>query len=73
MRILILSATIAVPLLSGCGTMGATSTYQQELNALEASCVRDQGILSPTGRETGRPQTEYVCKINGIASGIPPR
>lgn len=73
MRILILSAALVMPLVTACGSMGGTSKYQQELNALEAACVRDQGILSPTGVETGRPQSEYVCKISGVASGIPPR
>jgi uncharacterized lipoprotein len=73
MRILILSAAIVLPLLSGCSTIGATNSYQQELNALEAACTRDQGILTPTGVQTGRPQTEYACKITGGATRIPPR
>ncbi|WP_295184751.1 hypothetical protein [uncultured Brevundimonas sp.] len=73
MRILILSAAVVLPLLSGCGTMGATNRYQQELNALEAACTRDQGILTPTGVQTGRPQTEYACEITGGATRIPPR
>ena len=73
MRILILSAAVVLPLLSGCGTMGATNSYQQELNALEAACTRDRGILTPTGVQTGRPQTEYACKIAGGATRIPPR
>ena len=73
MRILILSTALVLPLLSGCGTMGATNTYQQELNALEAACTHDQGILTPTGVQTGRPQTEYACKITGAATRIPPR
>ncbi|WP_269220389.1 hypothetical protein [Brevundimonas vesicularis] len=73
MRLFILSAAAILPLLSGCGTMGATNTYQQELSALEAACTRDQGILTPTGVQTARPQTEYACKITGGATRIPPR
>ncbi|MEW6538285.1 MAG: hypothetical protein AB1448_06805 [Pseudomonadota bacterium] len=73
MRVVILSAAVVLPLLSGCGTTGATNTYQQELNALEAACTRNQGILTPTGLQTGRPQTEYACKISGLITRIPAR
>lgn len=71
MRILILSAAVALPLLAACGTTGGTNTYQKELDALEAACTRDQGILTPTGVQTGRPQTDYACKITGGASRLP--
>ena len=70
MRILILSTALALPLLAACGTTGATNTYQQELDVLDAACTRDQGILTPTGLQTGRPQTEYACKITGGATRI---
>ena len=71
MRILILSTALALPLLAACGTTGGVNGYQQEMDALEAACARDQGILVPTGVQTGRPQTEYACKITGGASRIP--
>ncbi len=29
--------------------------------------------MTPTGLQTGRPQTEYACKITGGATRIPPR
>jgi hypothetical protein len=41
------------------------------MDQLEAECRDRGGILSPTGRQTGRPQTDYVCKITGGASRIP--
>lgn len=71
MRILILSAALALPLLAACGTAGGVNTYQQDMNALEAACTRDQGILTPTGAQTGRPQTDYACKLTGGATRIP--
>ncbi|ASE39223.1 hypothetical protein [Brevundimonas vesicularis] len=73
MRILILSAAIVLPLLSGCGTIGGVSRYQRDLDALEKTCTQRQGILTPTGLQTGRPETEYACTITGGASRIPPR
>ncbi len=73
MRILILSAAISLPLLAACGTMGGVSSYQKGMNAREAECPRSQGLLTPTGLQTGRPQTEYACKITGGATRIPPR
>lgn len=73
MRILILSAVISLPLLAACGTTGSVNSYQKDMDALEAECTRRQGILTPTGVQTGRPQTDYACKITGGATRIPPR
>ncbi len=46
-------------------------TYQQEMDKLETECRDRGGILSPTGGQTGRPQTDYACKITGVATRIP--
>jgi uncharacterized lipoprotein len=73
MRILILSAIVSLPLLAACGTVNGPNTYQKDMDALEAACTRSQGILTPTGVQTGRPQTDYACKITGGATRIPPR
>ena len=73
MRILILSAAISLPLLAACGTTGGVNSYQKDMDALEAACTRSQGILTPTGLQTGHAQTEYACKITGGATRIPPR
>ncbi|WP_438851620.1 hypothetical protein [Brevundimonas nasdae] len=70
MRILILSAMIAIPLLAACGTTGGVSQYQKDMNALEKTCTERQGILTPTGLQTGRPETEYACTITGGASRL---
>jgi len=68
MRILILSAAIAMPLLAACSTTGGVSQYQKDMSALEKTCTERQGILTPTGLQTGRPETEYACTITGGAS-----
>lgn len=69
---LFLAAVIAAPLaLVACASGRPLPTYQQEMDQLEAECRNRGGILSPTGLQTGRPQTDYVCKITGGASRIP--
>lgn len=65
------AAALALPLLlSACATGRDLPTYKQEMDKLDAECVARGGILSPSGNQTGRPQTDYVCKITGGASRI---
>lgn len=62
-----LSALALAIAASGCAAAGpGTGRYAAELARLEESCAERGGILTPSGlgRETGRPQTEYVCRIN---------
>jgi len=70
--VLILAAAAAA--LSACASEGAPiAGYNDELRQLERDCTARGGILAPTGAQTGRPQTENVCKITGGPSGrIPP-
>ncbi|WP_341021480.1 hypothetical protein [Brevundimonas diminuta] len=69
---LFLVAVIVAPLaLAACASGRPLPTYQQEMDKLDADCRERGGIISPTGRQTGRPQTDYVCKITGGASRIP--
>ncbi len=70
MRSLILVAA-ALPLLGACASAGGVSSYQKDLDRLEASCKAREGILTPTGLQTGRPETEYACTIIGGATRIP--
>jgi len=71
MRSLILVA-VALPLLGACASStGGVSSYQKDLDRLEASCKAREGILTPTGLQTGRPETEYACTIIGGATRIP--
>ncbi|WP_024354963.1 hypothetical protein [Brevundimonas naejangsanensis] len=69
---ILLIAAIAAPLaLAGCATGRGLPTYQEEMTKLDAECVARGGILSPSGMQTGRPQTDYLCKIAGGASRLP--
>lgn len=69
---LFLVAIIVAPLaLAACASTHPLPTYQQEMDKLDAECRERGGIISPTGRQTGRPQTDYVCKITGAATRIP--
>lgn len=79
MRISILAlAALAAPLaLAGCATDGSGAraaardgSYQQQLDKLSADCTARGGILAPTSYQTGRPQTDNVCKINGQPSRL---
>jgi len=70
-------ATTAVALafaagLSGCATSTAHDTYSNELRQLTDDCTARGGILSPTGQQTGRPQTDNVCRITGGPSRLTP-
>ena len=69
----ILAAVIAPLALSACATGRTLPTYQQEYDKLDAECTARGGILTPSGAQTGRPQTDNICKINGPATRIPGR
>lgn len=69
MRIVHFAAPAALALtLSACASGMGENRYQSELDKLAADCEARGGILSPTGQQTGRPQTENVCKITGQPS-----
>lgn len=70
--ILILAAAAAT--LSGCASQGGSIPgYNDDLRRLEQDCAARGGILTATGVQTDRPQTDNVCKITGGQSGrIPP-
>lgn len=69
---LVALAALAAPLaLGACATGKTYPTYQEEYDKLNAECVARGGILSPTGAQTGRPQTDNVCKITGGGTRIP--
>jgi hypothetical protein len=71
MRLGVFSLIALLPVLAACATPGVKSQYQQDLDRLEAGCRDRQGILISTGDQTGRPETDYACKITGGASRIP--
>lgn len=54
---------------AGAPGVGSNS-YAAQLDRLAADCRDRGGILSPTGSQSGRPQTDNVCKISGGASPL---
>ncbi|MGO4408776.1 MULTISPECIES: hypothetical protein [unclassified Brevundimonas] len=68
---LVLAALVAPLALAACASGRPLPTYQQDLDRLEADCSARGGILAPTGANTGRAQTDYLCKITGGASRLP--
>ena len=69
----ILAALVAPLALGACATGKTYPSYQQEYDKLSSECVARGGLLTPSGLTSGRPQTDYVCKITGGASLIPNR
>ena len=57
---LVLAALIAPLALGACATGKTFPTYQEELDKLTAECTTRGGILTTSGAQTGRPQTDYV-------------
>lgn len=71
MRFLILTAPAALLLaVAACAPTTGSSRYNDELQKLSDDCQARGGILSPSGQQTGRPQTDNVCRITGGASRL---
>lgn len=62
MRRLLIASGLAAGLLTlgACATIGEPVTLS--LAELEQRCEQRGGMLQPTGSETGRPQTDYICR-----------
>jgi hypothetical protein len=56
--------------LSACASSMDGDRYESELRRLSDRCEARGGILSPTGQQTGRPQTDHVCRITGGPSRL---
>jgi hypothetical protein len=57
--------------LSACASAaGGTNSYSADLDRLEADCTAREGILTPTGSQSGQPARDYACKITGGASRL---
>lgn len=54
---------------SACATTrdAPPNSYRADLDRLTGECRERGGILSPTGATTGRPETEFVCRISGAS------
>ncbi|WP_447910942.1 hypothetical protein [Brevundimonas bullata] len=71
MRAALILAALAAPLaLGACATGKTYPSYQEEFDKLSAECTGRGGILTPSGAQTGRPQTDNICKITGGASRL---
>ncbi len=59
----------AASTVAACATSGDAppNSYRADLDRLTADCRERGGILSPTGATTGRPETEFVCRISGAS------
>ncbi|HEX8661854.1 MAG TPA: hypothetical protein VF686_08295 [Brevundimonas sp.] len=55
---------------AGCAPTTGGNRYDNDLQRLTADCTARGGILAPTGQQTGRPETDNVCKITGGASRL---
>lgn len=69
MRPLIPAAAVLLAL-AACAPTTGTSRYADELKTLSDTCEARGGILSPTGEQTGRPQTDNICRITGGPSRL---
>ena len=69
---------IVIAALSACASSGrghghgASNSYGGDMAKLQAECDARGGILTPTNRLTGRPETDYACTVHGGASRIQP-
>ena len=63
----ILFAAMMFALVGCASTTGIdrAESYSSELDQLSADCEERGGILATTGQQTGRPQTDNVCKTTG--------
>jgi len=66
MRILL--PTLALLSLAACATNSGQNSVLAEYDRLVQDCRERGGILAPTGRTTGRPETENVCRVTGLPS-----
>ena len=66
MRVLmILLATAAMAGCASTAGMDRAESYQGQYSRLNADCTERGGSLVSSGQQTGRPQTDNVCKISG--------
>ena len=68
---LTVAAICAGAALSACATSGqGQPAYGERLDQLTADCTARDGILTPSGVNQGRPETDYLCRISGGATRI---
>lgn len=70
MRILPFIVPAVLLAATACAPTAGADRYNTDLERLTAECTARGGILAPTGQQTGRPQTDNICKITGGASRL---
>lgn len=70
MRVLTFAPAVLLLAAAGCAPTTGVDRYASELQRLSDDCTARGGILSPTGHQSGRPQTDNVCRITGGASRL---
>lgn len=70
MRMLKYAAPVLLLAAAACAPTTGGDHYANELQRLSAECTARGGVLAPTSQQTGRPQTDNVCKITGGASRL---
>jgi outer membrane lipoprotein SlyB len=71
--LLLTIATAALSLsLAGCAGTTSGDTYLSRSDKLAGDCRARGGVLTSTGAQTGRPETDNACTINGGATRLPP-
>lgn len=70
MRVLTFAPALLLLAAAACAPTTGGDRYANELQRLTEQCSARGGILSPIGGQSGRPQTDNVCKINGVPSPL---
>lgn len=70
MRVLTFVPAALLLAAAGCAPTTGVDRYAADLQRLSDDCAARGGILSPTGDQSGRPQTDNVCRITGGGSRL---
>ena len=57
---------------SSGGGGGHNNSYSGDMAKLQSQCDARGGILTPTSRLTGRPETDYACTIHDASPRLNP-
>jgi len=56
-------AAVLLLVLGACAPTMGPNRYAQDLRRLSDSCEARGGILIASGQQSGRPETDYLCRI----------
>ena len=69
--LVVIAAVSLSACLAACAGGPPQESYLSRTDKLAEDCRIRGGILAATGDQTGRPETDNVCKINGGATRLP--